>query len=304
MVRLRTGFRTYPNGLPVRGHLKFAERRKPIVLSQWPPESSEDEQDDQEDKKSTSEDIESPFHHEVPSSKDNDSRSNIEIIDLLSDSDEVSDSGDNESSHTEDINPSFEYEYEVPGSEESAAASEQEIESSSEDETSASEDNEPLFHNSQEAPGTEEPTDARSQSGEPAVSFSHRRLIASGSINGKNLDALADSGASFSVISQELAETLGLTVDQTSVISVCLPNGTIIQTMGKAEGIFNFLGEKESYRLLCIVLEKYIHPLVLGSQFLRVTQTLTKYTNRIKNIFSDILGLTLTVTLYCITLPS
>lgn len=40
-----------------------------------------------------------------------------------------------------------------------------------------------------------------------------------------------------------------------------------------------------------MVLEKCVHPLVLGSQFLRVTQTLTKYTSRIKNVFSNILGL-------------
>lgn len=255
-------------------------------------ESSEDEQDEQEKNESTSGEIESTFDHEFLPSKDNDPRFNRpEIIDLLSDDDEVSDSGDDKSSNKKDKSPSFKYEYEVPQSEGSTTTSKQEIESSSEDETSASEDNEPRFHNSPEGSGTEESPDARSQPGEPTVSFSYRRLIASGSINGRNLDALADSGASFNVISQELADTLGLTIDQTSVISVCLPNGTKIQTMGKAEGVFNFLGEKESYTLLCIVLEKCIHPLVLGSQFLRITQTLTKYTHRIKNIFSNILEL-------------
>lgn len=131
----------------------------------------------------------------------------------------------------------------------------------------------------------------RSRPREPPNSFGHRRLIASGSINGKQLDAIADSGASFSVISQELAGTLGLTIDQTSVISACLPSGTMIRTLGKTEGIFKFSGEEKSYILLCVVLEKCIHPLVLGSQFLRVTQTLTKHTNRIKNVFSNILSL-------------
>ncbi|KAK2603126.1 hypothetical protein N8I77_009606 [Diaporthe amygdali] len=80
-------------------------------------------------------------------------------------------------------------------------------------------------------------------------------------------------------------------MDQTSVIPVHLPSGRVIRTLGKVAGLFSFSGEDNSYPLLCIVLEKSVHPLVLGSHFLRITQTLTKYTNRIKKVFSNILGL-------------
>lgn len=310
MVRLRTGFRTYSRSILVLGFHEFAERRKPTVLYQWPAEGSEDEQDENEP---AFEKVVSSSNRDGTASEDNGPWPKQIIIDLLSEDDESSDSEDNEAPSEKDINTFWE-EYEVSDSGDdevvpkqiidlsseddeqsdfghNEAPSETDIESSSEDETSASEDDGPTPVNNQEAPGNEEPPDAQSQPWEPANPSSHRRLVAKGSINGKSLDALADSGASFNVISQELASALGLTIDQTSAVSVCLPSGAMIRTLGKVSGVFNFSDEDNSYPLLCMVLEKCVHPLVLGSQFLRVTQTLTKYTSRIKNVFSNILGL-------------
>lgn len=251
-----------------------------------PTGSRDDEAPPKQITNSSSEDNEAPSEEDIrPSLEDyavppwkkwlmihngdsgDDEASPKQIIDLSSEDDELSDSGDDE------------------------APPEKDIKSSSEDEMSASEDDEPPPVNNQGAPENKEPPDAQGQPWEPANSFSHRRLVAKGSINGKNLDALADSGASFNVISQELVGTLGLTIDQTSAVSVCLPSGATIRTLGKVSGVFNFSDEENSYPLLCMVLEKCVHPLVLGSQFLRVTQTLTKYTSRITNVFSNILGL-------------
>ncbi|KAK7711993.1 hypothetical protein SLS64_005264 [Diaporthe eres] len=215
------------------------------------------------------------------------SRSSI----LLSEDDESSDSEDNEAPSEKNINTFWE-EYEVSDSGDDEAApkqiidlsseddepsdfghdeapSETDIESSSEDETSASEDDGPTPVNNQEAPGNEEPPDAQSQPWEPANPSSHRRLVAKGSINGKSLDALADSGASFNVISQELASTLGLTIDQTSAVSVCLPSGAMIRTLGKVSGGFNFSDEDTSYPLFRI---KNVFSSILGLNFLAVLE--------------------------------
>lgn len=170
------------------------------------------------------------------------------------------------------------------------SASEQN-ELSSDEKIPDSKDDEQSTANNKSARENNEPPRMQSQPWGTTNTFSYRRLVASGYINGKSLDAVADSGASFSVISQELAGTLGLHTDMASAVSVCLPSGRMIRTLGKTAGVFRFSGEEESYTLLCIVLEKCAHPLVLGSQFLRATHTLTKYTNRVKNVFSNILGL-------------
>lgn len=114
-----------------------------------------------------------------------------------------------------------------------------------------------------------------------------RRLMAGGHINGKCIDAMADSGASFSVMTQELADALGLVCEKQSLNTVYLPSGRGISVFGQTTGRFTFTGEETSHALLCVVLEKCIHPLVLGCQFLQATETMTRYTQRIRNVFSN-----------------
>lgn len=255
MARLRTGFRTgFRTCIHVALENEFPRlgvKKKPIVLSQWPLASCENDQhenDQHENEPAREREIHSP--QPLP-------EKNL-------------------------LGPSGRYN--KSSSEYDEASLEKDIESSREH-------SRPSPGNGQAAHGHDEAEGALSQPQGPANSFGYKRLIASGSINGMALDAVADSGASFSVISQELASMLGLTIDQASAISVYLPSGAILRTLGKAAGVFNFSGETESYTLLCIVLEKCSHPLVLGSQFLRATRTLTKYTNRVKNVFSNFLGL-------------
>lgn len=126
--------------------------------------------------------------------------------------------------------------------------------------------------------------------------FSHgsrsRKYFVDGLVNGSPVSANVDSGASMNIISRSLADTLGLTPDGT-VGWISLPTGKKVPTLGTITGEFNFLGEKSTYPLSCVVMEKTAHALVLGSRFLRITQTLTKYKSRIKTIFSNVLSLNL-----------
>lgn len=120
-----------------------------------------------------------------------------------------------------------------------------------------------------------------------------RKLFADGLVNGRSVSANIDSGASFNIISRKLAKTTGLIPSPKSRGSVSLPNRKRILTLGTATGKFNFQGENTTYPLTCVVMEDPVHDLVLGSQFLGITKTLTKYQSRIRNSSSDVLSLNL-----------
>lgn len=107
-----------------------------------------------------------------------------------------------------------------------------------------------------------------------------------GKLNGIQVEANADTGASFNVISSALAKMLGLTPEPGTGGYILLPSGRRIFSAGKVDASFRFGDEKGDYDLSCIILEKASRDLVLGSKFLRLTKTFTKHKHRLKKVFA------------------
>ncbi|KAK7417601.1 hypothetical protein QQX98_004422 [Neonectria punicea] len=120
-----------------------------------------------------------------------------------------------------------------------------------------------------------------------------RTFSAEGILNGIQVKANADTGASFNVISEHLASSLGLTPEPGTRREIRLPSGKKIFSPGKVKGLFKFGNEETSHDLSCVILEKASYPLVLGSKFLRLTRTFTKYMHRLQKVFASGLGLSL-----------
>lgn len=111
-------------------------------------------------------------------------------------------------------------------------------------------------------------------------------------INGKVIkDARHDTGAERgNFIDKTLANNLELQIRQGK--SDCKPfylgNGKVVQSVGKVTATCAFAKETQT-KVKCsfYVLEKLTAPLIMGSEFLEKTETMSLHTNRLENRFPD-----------------
>lgn len=104
-----------------------------------------------------------------------------------------------------------------------------------------------------------------------------------GDVNGTPVEALPDSGADMCFISPKLASGLGLSPAAGTQKRIHLANKKHVQSPGMVEVPWRFAKEQKAHILNCWILPGCDYDLVLGNHFLRVTQTLTKFTHRIKS---------------------
>jgi predicted aspartyl protease len=100
-------------------------------------------------------------------------------------------------------------------------------------------------------------------------------------LNEEKVSAFPDTGASANFVSLKYVEGHGLEIDRTSSSNVRLGNGKTIGTIGTVTSLVSFAGEKSTHALLFNVLHRSAHDVVLGSPFLKATETLTRYAHRI-----------------------
>ncbi|ORY70318.1 uncharacterized protein BCR38DRAFT_421760 [Pseudomassariella vexata] len=113
-----------------------------------------------------------------------------------------------------------------------------------------------------------------------------RNFRVDGLINGVPIEANADTGSGFNAISKRLATSMNLTLEHGTARHVTLPSGRQMYSPGRITTQFSFLGEKKVYMLSCLVLPMAEDSLLLGSRFLRLTETFSKFKNRLKRIYS------------------
>jgi predicted aspartyl protease len=101
-------------------------------------------------------------------------------------------------------------------------------------------------------------------------------------LNEEKVSAFPDTGASGNFVSLTYVERHGLEIDRTSSSNVRLGNGKTIDTIGTITSLVSFAGEKSTHALLFNVLRRSVHDVVLGSPFLKATETLTRYAHRIE----------------------
>ncbi|KFH48380.1 hypothetical protein ACRE_005590 [Hapsidospora chrysogenum ATCC 11550] len=114
------------------------------------------------------------------------------------------------------------------------------------------------------------------------------RFSADGSFNGIPIEANADTGASFNVISGDLVASMDLSPEPGTQGHIALPSGRRVFSPGRVTGTFSFGGEGKAYELSCVILDKASHALVLGSKFLRLTETFTKYMHRLRRAIAPV----------------
>ena len=114
------------------------------------------------------------------------------------------------------------------------------------------------------------------------------RFSADGSFNGIPIEANADTGASFNIISGDLVASMDLSPEPGTQGHIALPSGRRVFSPGRVTGTFRFGGEGKAYELSCVILEKASHALVLGSKFLRLTETFTKYMHRLRRAIAPV----------------
>ena len=104
-------------------------------------------------------------------------------------------------------------------------------------------------------------------------------------INGTTVPGRHDTGAEGNFISQELALRLGLRIRINDGESqpFSMGNGKLVRSIGKARTWVTFANEPET-RIKCWfnVLPKLTASLIMGSKFLKVTQTLSKFKHRLQ----------------------
>ncbi|GFF55798.1 hypothetical protein IFM58399_10162 [Aspergillus lentulus] len=110
-----------------------------------------------------------------------------------------------------------------------------------------------------------------------------RRYFVNGELNDIPVEALPDTGADECFISRALASKFGLEPCPGSQKRIYLANNMTVLSPGMVEVPWKFTGERMIHTLNCWILPGCTHDLVLGSHFLRATQTLTKFVQRIKS---------------------
>ncbi|KAF4422140.1 hypothetical protein FACUT_10749 [Fusarium acutatum] len=95
------------------------------------------------------------------------------------------------------------------------------------------------------------------------------------------VDALPDTGAKRNFVAQQLVDKLGLVPKTRTEEEFRLPTGAAIESCGRVDVPFRFLGESEIHLLDCCILPKCTQDLILCQAFLKATGTLAKFTHRI-----------------------
>lgn len=112
-------------------------------------------------------------------------------------------------------------------------------------------------------------------------------------LNGIKIEASADTGASFNIMSKSLADSMNLKPEPGTGRDALLPSGQKIYSLGRVQMTGRFTDEKEEFNLSCMVVEKTTQPLVLGREFLRLTEAFQKHKHRLKKVISTVTGLRL-----------
>jgi predicted aspartyl protease len=109
-------------------------------------------------------------------------------------------------------------------------------------------------------------------------------------LNENEISVFPDTGAAGNFMSLQYAKAHGLKIDRKSSRLVKLGNGSTVSTLGTTTSLFSFAGEESAHSLLFNVLRTSVYDVVLGSPFLKATETLTRYAHRIGRRCPDALS--------------
>ncbi|GKT92001.1 LOW QUALITY PROTEIN: hypothetical protein Ct61P_09851 [Colletotrichum tofieldiae] len=125
-------------------------------------------------------------------------------------------------------------------------------------------------------------------------------LVARGHIDGREVNALADTGAGYNIVHANFARYLGwesLSRKHDKGEKLRMANGSFIDTIGAFEAVWRFASDpSKSWKITFHVVRNLIHDAVLGKDFLMGSGTMTKHRHRLsrlKRVFRTLQGLPL-----------
>lgn len=107
-------------------------------------------------------------------------------------------------------------------------------------------------------------------------------------LKGNDVFAFPDTGAAANFISLKYVRSRGLNVNLEARRRVKSAAGSLISILGTVTLPFSFEGEQKSHRLEFNVLRHAVHDVILGSPFLKLTETMTRHVHRIKQKLREV----------------
>jgi hypothetical protein len=105
-----------------------------------------------------------------------------------------------------------------------------------------------------------------------------------GSLKGITVSAIPDTGSELNIVSDHFIKLHGIKLDSEFQRSIQLPNRETIST-GTGSLPFSFEGEKSTFSIVFTVMPNCVHDVILSNSFLRTTETLTRFSSRLKRKF-------------------
>jgi predicted aspartyl protease len=102
-----------------------------------------------------------------------------------------------------------------------------------------------------------------------------------GRLQGVDVSAFPDTGAAANYISLLHAQRHGLTINQHVGKHIKVGDGSTIRAVGTTTLPFSFAGERTTYNLTFHILRQSVHDIILGSTFLRTSETFTRFRHRL-----------------------
>jgi hypothetical protein len=111
--------------------------------------------------------------------------------------------------------------------------------------------------------------------------------IVSGRLQGVDVSAFPDTGSAANYISLPYTQRHGLAINKALQKNVKVGDGSMISVIGTTTLPFSFAGESTGHDLTFHVLRNSVHDIILGSTFLRVTETFTRFAHRVGHKIRD-----------------
>jgi hypothetical protein len=112
--------------------------------------------------------------------------------------------------------------------------------------------------------------------------------VVQGHINGFEIHAIPDTGAEFNIMAATFAKKRGLVVhngDPSKCRLLRMANGKHIKTVGVVDAVWSFTSDSsQAWKITFHVLADFVYDLILGSQFLFTTQTMSHHKERLSRI--------------------
>lgn len=107
-------------------------------------------------------------------------------------------------------------------------------------------------------------------------------------LDGREISAFPDVGAAANFIALRYVRTHGLTINSAARNLVQTAVGSAVDILGTVTLPFSFRGEKKVHQMEFNVMRDAVHDVIIGSPFLKLTKTFTRYKHRLQQMLREV----------------